>query len=300
MRPPVHDRRQRREVDCSILAEREVGGSVSVQPCDDGMITVDVARDAAGEQMSIRGGGREVHNDLLVSTRWDGEDTIVGEGGVDGACAEQAAVRADGDHRGCSVGCLCGDASFPLSVSWLADLESLLPLTVEMRVGEEVSRLGMGRKSNSDPFLTSVALRQRDAGAANGPTLVLGYSLRCDPVRVNCMSESTSNPIHPGARIGHVHLKVADLQRAIDFYHGVLGFEVTQKYGASSAFLSAGGYHHHIGLNTWESLGGIDTGRRRRALSSSDPVSDAGGAGRRAGAADQSAGFRSRGLRIMG
>ncbi len=57
-------------------------------------------------------------------------------------------------------------------------------------------------------------------------------------------------------RIGHVHLKVADLKRAIDFYRGVLGFEITQLYGDAAAFLSAGGYHHHIGLNTWESLGG--------------------------------------------
>ncbi|HEX2861126.1 MAG TPA: VOC family protein [Lacunisphaera sp.] len=59
-----------------------------------------------------------------------------------------------------------------------------------------------------------------------------------------------------GVRIGHVHLKVADLQRALDFYCGVLGFELTQKYGTQAAFVSAGGYHHHIGLNTWESLGG--------------------------------------------
>jgi catechol 2,3-dioxygenase len=57
-------------------------------------------------------------------------------------------------------------------------------------------------------------------------------------------------------RIGHVHLKVADLDRAIAFYSGVLGFEVMQRYGPQAAFLSAGGYHHHIGLNTWESLGG--------------------------------------------
>jgi catechol 2,3-dioxygenase len=57
-------------------------------------------------------------------------------------------------------------------------------------------------------------------------------------------------------RIGHVHLKVADLDRAIGFYHGVLGLAVTQKMGHSAAFLSSGGYHHHIGLNTWESLGG--------------------------------------------
>ena len=62
--------------------------------------------------------------------------------------------------------------------------------------------------------------------------------------------------IHPEARIGHVHLKVADLERAITFYRDVLGFEVTQRMGNSAAFLSAGGYHHHIGLNTWESYGG--------------------------------------------
>jgi len=57
-------------------------------------------------------------------------------------------------------------------------------------------------------------------------------------------------------RVGHVHLKVADLERAVAFYHGVLGFEVTQRMGRQAAFLSAGGYHHHIGLNTWESAGG--------------------------------------------
>jgi catechol 2,3-dioxygenase len=62
--------------------------------------------------------------------------------------------------------------------------------------------------------------------------------------------------IHPRADIGHVHLKVGDLERAIGFYSGVLGFELTQRYGSQAAFLSAGGYHHHIGLNTWESRGG--------------------------------------------
>lgn len=66
-----------------------------------------------------------------------------------------------------------------------------------------------------------------------------------------------STAIHPEVRIGHVHLKVADLQRALDFYHGVLGLDVTLRIGNSAAFLSAGGYHHHIGLNTWESLGGL-------------------------------------------
>lgn len=62
--------------------------------------------------------------------------------------------------------------------------------------------------------------------------------------------------IHEGVRMGHVHLKVADLERALGFYQGVLGFELTQRMGDSAAFLSAGGYHHHIGLNTWESEGG--------------------------------------------
>jgi catechol 2,3-dioxygenase len=65
-----------------------------------------------------------------------------------------------------------------------------------------------------------------------------------------------SETIGSGVRIGHVHLKVADLDRAIAFYSGVLGFQVTQRVGKTAAFLSAGGYHHHIGLNTWESLGG--------------------------------------------
>ena len=62
--------------------------------------------------------------------------------------------------------------------------------------------------------------------------------------------------IHPQTRVGHVHLKVADLERAIGFYAGLLGFDVTMRYGDQAAFLSAGGYHHHIGLNTWESRGG--------------------------------------------
>lgn len=61
--------------------------------------------------------------------------------------------------------------------------------------------------------------------------------------------------IHPDTRIGHVHLKVADLVRALDFYCGVLGFEVTQRLGNQVAFVSAGGYHHHLGLSTWESTG---------------------------------------------
>nr|WP_201274180.1 VOC family protein [Microvirga brassicacearum] len=63
-------------------------------------------------------------------------------------------------------------------------------------------------------------------------------------------------PIDPGVTIGHVHLKVADLDRALAFYCGVLGFELVQRYGSQAAFISAGGYHHHIALNTWESKGG--------------------------------------------
>jgi catechol 2,3-dioxygenase len=70
----------------------------------------------------------------------------------------------------------------------------------------------------------------------------------------------------PETRVGHVHLKVADLDRAIAFYSGVLGFELQQRYGAQAAFLSAGGYHHHIGLNTWESLGGSPPPRGHTGL----------------------------------
>ena len=68
--------------------------------------------------------------------------------------------------------------------------------------------------------------------------------------------KSVAKPIDAGVRIGHVHLKVADLERALKFYCGVLGFEMQQKFGTQAAFISAGGYHHHIGLNTWESAGG--------------------------------------------
>jgi catechol 2,3-dioxygenase len=66
---------------------------------------------------------------------------------------------------------------------------------------------------------------------------------------------ATEPPIHPQTRIGHVHLTVADLERALRFYRDALGFEVTQHYGDSAVFLSAGGYHHHIGLNTWNGRG---------------------------------------------
>ena len=84
-------------------------------------------------------------------------------------------------------------------------------------------------------------------------------------------------PIDAGVRIGHVHLKVADLDRALAFYCGVLGFALQQRLGTQAAFISAGGYHHHIGLNTWESAGGSpppvgSTG----PVSCGDPVPDPG------------------------
>src|SRR5690606_24985346 len=76
------------------------------------------------------------------------------------------------------------------------------------------------------------------------------------PTRPAIEPNLTPRPIHPGARIGHVHLKVADLDRALAFYCGVLGFDLKQRYGSQAAFVAAGGYHHHIGLNTWESKNG--------------------------------------------
>ena len=72
--------------------------------------------------------------------------------------------------------------------------------------------------------------------------------------------------LDPGVRIGHVHLKVADLDRALGFYCGVLGFELMQRFGSQAAFISAGGYHHHIGLNTWESRGGSPPARGTTGL----------------------------------
>ena len=77
---------------------------------------------------------------------------------------------------------------------------------------------------------------------------------------------SNPAPIHPQVTVGHVHLKVADLDRAIGFYRDVLGFEVMQRMGSGAAFLSAGGYHHHVGLNTWESKGGASPPRGTTGL----------------------------------
>lgn len=80
------------------------------------------------------------------------------------------------------------------------------------------------------------------------------------------MAPASDGPIDPGADIGHVHLKVADLDRALSFYCGVLGFELQQRIGDQVAFVSAGGYHHHIGLNTWHSKGGDPPPRNSTGL----------------------------------
>ena len=75
-----------------------------------------------------------------------------------------------------------------------------------------------------------------------------------------------SYKIPPGTSIGHIHLKVAELDRALHFYCDLLGFEITQRYGAEAVFISAGGYHHHIGLNTWHSKGGLPAPQKSAGL----------------------------------
>jgi catechol 2,3-dioxygenase len=80
------------------------------------------------------------------------------------------------------------------------------------------------------------------------------------------MPSNGSAPIDPGVDIGHVHLKVSDIDRSLDFYCGVLGFEVQDRIGDQAAFISAGGYHHHIGLNTWESAGAPPPPRKTTGL----------------------------------
>ncbi len=79
-------------------------------------------------------------------------------------------------------------------------------------------------------------------------------------------AETATRPIDPGTRIGHVHLKVADIERSLAFYCGVLGFQLTARYGTQAAFFSAGGYHHHFGINTWESKGGAPPPRGATGL----------------------------------
>lgn len=78
--------------------------------------------------------------------------------------------------------------------------------------------------------------------------------------------EQPSRPIDPGVVIGHTHLKVSDIERALEFWRDVLGFKLTQRFGTEAAFLAAGGYHHHIGLNTWTSRGGMPPPRGTSGL----------------------------------
>jgi catechol 2,3-dioxygenase len=106
-------------------------------------------------------------------------------------------------------------------------------------------------------FLPSSSLDRDDPVAIRAlPNRVRAGPFREPLVSPDILSCMETAPIDPRVRIGHVHLKVADLERALAFYCGVLGFELTQRMGQQAAFISAGGYHHHIGLNTWESRGG--------------------------------------------
>src|SRR4051794_36072242 len=101
-------------------------------------------------------------------------------------------------------------------------------------------------------------------GAIIPPNATGGFRMSSEPLRPMADERQPDRPIDPGARIGHVHLKVADLDRALAFYCGVLGFALMQRYGSEAAFIAAGGYHHHIGLNTWESRGAQPRCRARR------------------------------------
>src|SRR3954462_6572351 len=96
------------------------------------------------------------------------------------------------------------------------------------------------------------------ADVRGGASVVWKVTCRrgCLRLQNNMARNPSFQPIDAGVKIGHVHLKVANLDRALKFYRDVLGFEITTRYGPKAVFLSAGGYHHHIGLNTWESLDG--------------------------------------------
>lgn len=87
-----------------------------------------------------------------------------------------------------------------------------------------------------------------------------------DTTLAETAAEAAVRPIDPGTRIGHVHLKVADIERSLAFYCGVLGFQLTARYGTQAAFFAAGGYHHHFGINTWESRNGAPPPRGSTGL----------------------------------
>lgn len=119
--------------------------------------------------------------------------------------------------------------------------------------GRIVSR---GAEGSREPVCRSgrrAAARWTGPLAAGGAMGRYNQGMQDDSVATS----SGSIRIHAGVRIGHVHLKVSDIERSLGFYRDVLGFQVTQWYGRGAVFLSAGGYHHHIGLNTWDSAGGL-------------------------------------------
>jgi catechol 2,3-dioxygenase len=98
--------------------------------------------------------------------------------------------------------------------------------------------------------------RRADCAVGRATPLWYPYDMKSTAFATPTEQASRSRSISAGVSIGHIHLKVSNLERAISFYADVLGFEVTDRFGRNAAFLSAGGYHHHIGLNTWESQGG--------------------------------------------
>jgi catechol 2,3-dioxygenase len=113
----------------------------------------------------------------------------------------------------------------------------------------------MGRLGEEDAMVAAPRRREGCLGARRAPAdddQVVG----AHPEQYRRVTEPNLEPIDPRVRIGHVHLKVADLDRALAFYCGILGFQLMTRLGRQAAFISAGGYHHHIGLNTWESAGG--------------------------------------------
>ena len=125
---------------------------------------------------------------------------------------------------------------------------------------------GAARASTAGRSATSAASKNADADRLVNEALD-GVSM--------AERRSRREPIDPGVDIGHVHLKVADVDRALDFYCGVLGFELMQRYGDDAAFVSAGGYHHHIGLNSWHSKGGSPPPPgTHRPLPHRDPLPD--------------------------
>ena len=122
---------------------------------------------------------------------------------------------------------------------------------------EDYVRVALVAAWHASPLLTTEGANGNvghcRAGRSNFSSHQVRFAIAVTRPTLLLVNEKT---IDPGVQIGHVHLKVAEIERSLGFYCGVLGFELTQRYGTQAAFISAGGYHHHIGLNTWESAGG--------------------------------------------